>query len=369
MPKSHLTRARLTWSRAVLFAFALLPMGGAAAQDRPSGPCYPGQPVTSPADLRVVRACDANGQVFETTKTANANGQIVVLVPGLDSYISFYNAQKNPNPLENPAKLILFLNEMPIPAFHPFLPPAKQSYLRFDLNRAIASVDTRQTWTTLLSDALRGRHVELSVGFEGGRPFPSDIDDFELQAISTPWITTWAAICVALFLLLFWAARAGNILRAAGDEPANPNNIVPPPRKAYSLARVQMAAWFFVVFATYLLIYLVTGALDTITSTVLGLMGISAATGFTATIVDTSRAPGTVPAPASKGFLTDLVSDDMGMSLPRLQILGWTAILLFIFARSVYQTLAMPEFSATLLGLMGISGGTYLGFKKSDQRS
>ena len=34
-----------------------------------------------------------------------------------------------------------------------------------------------------------------------------------------------------------------------------------------------------------------------------------------------------------------------------------------IFLVSVYNNLEMPEFSAGLLGLMGISSGTYLGFK------
>jgi hypothetical protein len=34
-----------------------------------------------------------------------------------------------------------------------------------------------------------------------------------------------------------------------------------------------------------------------------------------------------------------------------------------IFVSSVYDNLAMPKFSGTLLALTGISAGTYLGFK------
>jgi hypothetical protein len=33
---------------------------------------------------------------------------------------------------------------------------------------------------------------------------------------------------------------------------------------------------------------------------------------------------------------------------------------------AVFSQLAMPDFSATLLGLMGISSGTYIGFKIPD---
>ena len=39
-----------------------------------------------------------------------------------------------------------------------------------------------------------------------------------------------------------------------------------------------------------------------------------------------------------------------------------------IFVASVYKDLAMPEFNATLLGLMGISSGTYLGFKVPEKK-
>jgi len=46
----------------------------------------------------------------------------------------------------------------------------------------------------------------------------------------------------------------------------------------------------------------------------------------------------------------------------------WTLVLGVIFVGSVYKNLEMPEFSATLLGLMGISSGTYLGFKVPEKQ-
>jgi len=65
----------------------------------------------------------------------------------------------------------------------------------------------------------------------------------------------------------------------------------------------------------------------------------------------------------SKGFLRDILSDRSGYSFHRFQIFAWTIVLGIIFISSVYNSLAMPEFSSTLLGLMGISSGTYIGFK------
>jgi hypothetical protein len=45
------------------------------------------------------------------------------------------------------------------------------------------------------------------------------------------------------------------------------------------------------------------------------------------------------------------------------QIAVWTLVLGIVFIRSVYVDLTMPDFDATLLTLMGISSGTYIGFK------
>jgi hypothetical protein len=70
----------------------------------------------------------------------------------------------------------------------------------------------------------------------------------------------------------------------------------------------------------------------------------------------------------SMGFLRDILSDGNGVSFHRFQILAWTIVLGIMFLSSVYNGLTMPEFSASLLGLMGLSSGTYIGFKFPEQR-
>jgi hypothetical protein len=70
----------------------------------------------------------------------------------------------------------------------------------------------------------------------------------------------------------------------------------------------------------------------------------------------------------SGGFLRDLLSDRSGYSFHRFQIFAWTIVLGIIFVSSVYNNLTMPEFSPTLLGLMGLSAGTYIGFKFPEQK-
>jgi hypothetical protein len=197
-----------------------------------------------------------------------------------------------------------------------------------------------------------------------------------------------------------------------------------------------MAFWFFLIYASYITIWLVTDALDTITPSLLALMGISAGTALGEAMIDSSKetsktnqmqdlqaekqaveqgisqsqtdlsvidaATATVSdqanrdvlnqqlvnsrtrlgqieqqirtltsqqsATISSGFLRDVLSDSSGYSFHRFQIFAWTIVLGIIFLSSVYNNLTMPEFSTTLLGLMGLSAGTYIGFKFPEQK-
>ena len=61
--------------------------------------------------------------------------------------------------------------------------------------------------------------------------------------------------------------------------------------------------------------------------------------------------------------MADLLSDGTGPSFHRYQMVLFTVILAVIFVVKTANSLTMPEFDPTLLRLMGISSGTYLGFK------
>lgn len=249
------------------------------------------------------------------------------------------------------------------------------------------------------------------------------------------------AAAIALF---WWLAYKSDIIREPGPQPEGTDNKGIPNRKPYSLARTQMAFWFFVIIISYVFIWMVTSDLSNLTTSVLGLMGISAATGLSAAIVSSSKrsnrenqrrileekkkndeveaerfrseistlnaAINVTPAPTnleeqrvaiaakqaelaakqkqidqwnqeiqklsaaakpviSKRFIDDILSDDDGISFHRFQIFAWTIVLIFIFIVSVYNVLAMPDFDTTLLALMGISSGTYIGFKLPEQGS
>ena len=73
--------------------------------------------------------------------------------------------------------------------------------------------------------------------------------------------------------------------------------------------------------------------------------------------------------PTWKGVMYDLLAENNLISFHRFQIFVWTLILGIIFVVNVYNELAMPEFSATLLGLLGVSAGTYIGFKLPESKA
>lgn len=312
--------------------------------------------------------------------------------------------------------VVLFMNGLEAGAWPSAINDDGQT-LTFTLNRV---QERPEVWERVLHAPLFSptETIRMGVGLRGGRPIPllpHGKADLVFLKVRIDW-TTWSALVFVLasFIAVVWFGWNSDMLR---EGPASGRI-----RQPYSLARVQMAGWFVLLVTGYVAIWLVDGDLDTLTPSLLALAGISAVTGLAAvaltprsvvrtdalrtrlteelaasdhTIAELSTDLGslgdrpeaavarkllekrqaardhlaielaTAPAVfASRGFWTDLVGDDRGVvALDRMQIVVWTLVLMGIFIHDLVYELRMPEFSATLLGLMGISSGTYLGFK------
>jgi hypothetical protein len=228
--------------------------------------------------------------------------------------------------------------------------------LTFVLDR---NARNKHIWSQFLYDPLfdPDATMRISAGVRGGRPLPrADGANLSLRLkklFVNYWTMTWLALLIAVAIALVIYARRSDMLR---DGPP-----IDGVRQPYSLARAQMAWWFFLLVVGYVFIWLVTGEADSLSPSLLGLVGISAATALAAVAI---RPASSVGPHASAGFVRDLISDDRGVvALDRLQVVVWTLVLGGIFLTSVLWDLTMPEFSATMLALMGISSGTYIGFK------
>jgi hypothetical protein len=73
------------------------------------------------------------------------------------------------------------------------------------------------------------------------------------------------------------------------------------------------------------------------------------------------------PATQKQSWISDILSDENGISFHRFQMLAWTLVLGAYFGVSIFKDYVMPEFDTQMLVLMGISSGTYLGFKLPEQ--
>jgi hypothetical protein len=293
--------------------------------------------------------------------------------------------------------------------------------------------ENKKVWIDLLGAPHTLREAAtLSVGLEKNSAFDSvyQTNPVTLTVISPVYGLIALVVILGTLFFMIWLVRNTNVIREPGPPPA------PGKRRPYNLGRAQMAFWFFLIYASYVAIWLITSALDTITSSLLALMGISAGTALGEALIDTGKdttkanqlqdltaekqaldqgiaqtqadldaidpsSPSATDvanreslvrqltetrtrmnqidqqlrtanfqqsAPASSGFLRDILSDSSGYSFHRFQIFAWTIVLGIIFVSSVYNNLTMPEFSATLLGLMGLSAGTYIGFKFPEQK-
>ncbi|HEX5758163.1 MAG TPA: hypothetical protein VF121_03120 [Thermoanaerobaculia bacterium] len=261
------------------------------------------------------------------------------------------------------AELILFIDGVPIPGTPPESCTPENGRVRFLLDR---TEDSDAAWHTLLgSPDDFTRRVTLSVGPEGDEQWQTKVRDFRLELLPPVPFFLFFGLLAAALALAAWLARRTALLR----DP----HVVPPAGALapYSLARFQLAYWSFLTLAAFVFIWMVTEELDTITGSVLGMLGIGSGTALGASLIAQGKetAPGaaapaqTAPSAASQGFLRDVLDSPQGLSPYRLQMLGWTLVTGVIFCVSVYNRLAMPDFSPTLLALMGISSATYLGAK------
>jgi hypothetical protein len=345
---------------------------------------------------------------INTTEEMKMGQQVTVCVMGLYNWI--YVQKKDPTTL----RLLVggHILSMPPSARG----PSEQEYLNFVLHLDSADSADWKSWAEIVDAS---RHSEdnyrlpVSVAVTGS----NEVFDSNAFIKIDPYPRRWYYL-IALFVLLLGAlaylARTSDLLRYSISAPPSP-----PLRSPYSLGLVQMAFWFYLVLAAYVYICITSRQVHIPMGSVLGLLGISSTTGLAAIYVDKKKSdnfqtqrsalvaeqnalnarikdlasntitagsaeqtellgkksrlaevdgligqlPADPPPASSKGFIRDLLNDGDGVSFHRFQIAIWTIVLGTVFVWSVYRNIVMPEFDASLLTLMGISAGTYIGFK------
>lgn len=274
-----------------------------------------------------------------------------------------------------------------------------------------------------LTTVLGGRTVPLPTNLlppilDGAAAAPG-ADRFLLQ-IASPW-WTWIAIAIYLLVLaiLIVLARRTDLVRDTGG-CRRPDGLRP-----FSLARAQMAFWFLVIIGASLFLWLATGTWHILNDTCLWLIGIGSGTALGSAIIseadvaagkpdqknplgrkrrddlakfkvsldreinETNDKLNAAPTPEARaGFqarydallaqkedlgrmpnrgwkrlMNDWLTDGDVYSFHRYQMLAWTLVLGLFFIAKVWSKWELPTFDGTTLALLGITSGTYLGFK------
>ena len=238
---------------------------------------------------------------------------------------------------------------------------ANYRVVEFALSRNPVSRDAwAEVWRLVSSD--QGDSVTVGVGPGGGPEYAVWNERAQARFVKqVAPLRSWGLVLVLLAGLVVWSFT---LTREPGGGGA--------PR---SLAKVVMWFWFWTIFASFLLIWLITGEFNGIlTGQALILMGVQAATSSGSESINLHNLGGraTVSVHPAIGkrvpkTLHDLLADGSNAyRLHRMQNLIWHVTLAVIFIRHVYENLWMPEFDDTFLVLLGISNGLYLGLKISE---
>ena len=185
----------------------------------------------------------------------------------------------------------------------------------------------------------------------------------------------WALLLIYLVVAAVFVTTAvrSNLLREPGKVPGGK-------KKAFSLSRVQLAWWLFVVLASYLLLYWIRREPNVFGGSAFVLLGISVGTTAGAAYVDHQKeearkkketpdtsAPADKKIPLSRTFFQDILSNDDGAGMHRFQFFAWSAALGAIFLIESWSNLVMPTFGEELLALVGVSATAYVGLKMPEK--
>ena len=277
----------------------------------------------------------------------------------------------------------------------------------------------RQGWRTALDGLTMGQSYDVRLGFGppgGSLTTPTLLVTLELGSDKTlPMALGALAVVLGLAVIAVWLGFTRDPMPDIDERVPLPEALRATFRGTFSLSRTQLLVWSAVLLWSFLALLLITGAMPTITTGAMALMGIVGGTsllsvfhGNRTSADDTRREQHIVeyqklatarqaaditkaqadaldaemlrvrnhiyPQSKSltagfvKGFFDDLLTDADGFNVHRLQLLTWTAVLALAFVYEVLRTLGVPELSTNLLALTGISNGTYFGFKVQEQQ-
>lgn len=308
------------------------------------------------------------------------DGALKLRVPGLDAWRQSVGVEKS--------KVQLVLDGTRMVGLVPTYGSGSEiDSVSFKLQRLHDKPDSVASWDNLLKSSLAKEQQTVTLALADDRAELATGEPLTLKVLPFGLRIGLALAVLAVLLVAMAAFGRNNRWSLLRDDFELPRGIVEPRDRKFSLGKVQMAAWSVAAVVGFVLIGLglqTVWVLNEINETLVILLGISVTTA--------AGAMALVPEPvtrrlemlktasgedreelqrqlselvSSAGPLTDILRDvgSATVSLHRLQNLLFTAVLIAMFLYGALTTGSFPNFSGTLLALMGVSGGAYLGFK------
>jgi hypothetical protein len=185
--------------------------------------------------------------------------------------------------------------------------------------------------------------------------------------------------CVVCFWVVFFALLAVYVYLDLKHDLLRDQSTAT--RKPWSFARTQLAWWTLIIVSAFVAILIKCNTAPHLTSSALILLGISAATTTGARLIDVSDMKqddiaGRHQDVGSEGFLIDLISNQNGASIHRLQALVfnlaygvWMIVeVVNNLNNGVACDLIIPNIDTNALILLGISSGTYAVLKTPENK-
>lgn len=267
------------------------------------------------------------------------------------------------NAFADKAGVVLYLNDVPMDSVFPLSVNGTNNKATFVITRSrVIDKFVPHDFQSIMAGKTTVP-VRMSFGFRNGQFIQVNAPNLKLELFSKGWMWVGVILIILMLVMLLILAKRSDILKTKVLEGQTDSK--------YSLSRTQMAWWTFIITASFIYLWVVTGDMVMTTQALL-LMGISIGTTAASSVVDQSpsmqdklnnRLSSRNDRKNKPGFWEDLLSDGQGVSIHRFQNVVFTLIIGLIFLKNVVVDLAMPQMDDQILILMGISAGTYVGLK------
>lgn len=165
------------------------------------------------------------------------------------------------------------------------------------------------------------------------------------------WI--WVVLYVTLIVFFIFLCATSNLIREGKGASG-----------AYSLAQTQLVFWTVLIIGGFIYSVVLTDLTSSLNPSVLLMLGVSIGTTGLATGINYyKKEKGVNSTKKHQNFFYDILSDGETLSVHRTQIMLWNVVFGIYLVFYTITNKTMPEFSATMLVLSGVSSTFYLGSK------